>query len=52
MRVNFSYSKDTGETRTIYVLSDTEDIMKGGWGGGGGGVVKQIILLKNFLNLF
>ena len=51
MRVNFSYSKDTGETRTIYVLSDTEDIMKGGWGGGGG-VVKQIILLKNFLNLF
>ena len=37
MRVNFSYSKDTGETRTIYVLSDTEDIMKGGWGGGGGG---------------
>ena len=48
MRVNFISSKDTGETRTIYVLSDTEDIMEGG----GGGIVKQIILLKNFLNLF
>ena len=49
MRVHFISSKDTGETRTIYVLSDTEDIMEG-WAGGG--VVKQIILLKNFLNLF
>ena len=42
MRVNFITSKDTGETRTIYVLSDNKDIMRG---------VKQIILLKIFLNL-
>ena len=35
MRVNFISSKDTGETRTIYVLSDTEDIMEGGREGGG-----------------
>ena len=42
MRVNFITSKDTGETRTIYVLSDNKDIMRG---------VKQIILLKNSLNL-
>ena len=53
MRVNFSYSKDTGETRTIYVLSDTEDIMKGGWGGGGrcsetNNFIKE--LFKSFLN--
>ena len=39
MRVNFITSKDTGETRTIYVLSDNKDIMRG---------VKQIILLKFF----
>ena len=42
MGVNFITSKDTGETRTIYVLSDNKDIMRG---------VKQIILLKIFLNL-
>ena len=29
MRVNFITSKDTGETRTIYVLSDNKDIMRG-----------------------
>ena len=34
MRVNFISSKYTGETRTIYVLSDTEDIMEGEGGGG------------------
>ena len=39
MRVNFITSKDTGETRIIYVLSDNKDIMRG---------VKQIILLKFF----
>ena len=29
MRVNFISSKDTGETRTIYVWSNNENIM---WG--------------------
>ena len=29
MHVNFSYSKDTGETRTIYVWSDNAKIMVG-----------------------
>ena len=30
MRVNFISSKDTGETRTIYVWSDNVSIMRGG----------------------
>ena len=34
------FSKDTGETRTIFVSSDSTEIM-----------IKQMILLKNFLNL-
>ena len=29
MRVNFISSKDTGETRTIYVWSDNVSIMRG-----------------------
>ena len=29
MRVNFTSSKDTGETRTIYVWSSNESIMSG-----------------------
>ena len=29
MHVNFIYSKDTGETRTIYVQSDNEEIRSG-----------------------
>ena len=29
MRVNFLSSKDTGETRTIYVWSDNVTIMRG-----------------------
>ena len=29
MRVNFISSKDTGETRTIYVWSDIVSIMQG-----------------------
>ena len=43
MRVNFTSSKDIGETCTIYVWSDNKKIF---------GVVTQIILLKNFLSLF
>ena len=45
MRVNFISSKDTGETRTIYVWSDNLDITLCG-------VVTQMILLENFLGLF
>ena len=29
MRINFISSKDTGETRTIYVWSNNESIMQG-----------------------
>ena len=29
MRANFIFSKDTGETRTIYVWSDNVSIMRG-----------------------
>ena len=42
MHVNFISSKDTGETRTIYIWSDNEEIRLG---------KKQMILLMNFLNL-
>ena len=29
MHINFISSKDTGETRTIYVWSDNEDVLMG-----------------------
>ena len=37
MRVNFSSSKDTGETRTIYVWSDNVKIM---WGSDRNNIIK------------
>ena len=37
MRVNFSSSKDTGETRTIYVWSDNVKIV---WGSDGNNIIK------------
>ena len=43
MHVNFTSSKDTGETRTIYVWSNTKKL---------GLVMKQMILLRTFLNFF
>ena len=43
MHVNFISLKDTTETRIIYVWSDNEKFW---W------VMKQMILLKNFLDLF
>ena len=43
MHVNFISSKDTGETRTIYVWSDNVKIM---WDS------NKTILLNNFLSLF
>ena len=42
MHVNFISFKDTGETRTIYIWSNNEEIRLG---------KKQMILLMNFLNL-
>ena len=43
MRVNFTSSKDTGETRTIYVWIDNKNVM---W------VVLQKILLEIFFSYF
>ena len=43
MHVNFTSSKDTGETRTIYVWSNTKKL---------GLVMKQMILLRTFSNFF
>ena len=37
MRVNFICSRDTGETRTIYVMSDNENIM---WGSETDNIIK------------
>ena len=37
MRVNFICSRDTGETRTIYVMSDNENIM---WGSETDSIIK------------
>ena len=37
MRVHFISSKDTGETRTVYVLSDNENIM---WGNETDNIIK------------
>ena len=42
MHLNFISSKDTGETRTIYVWSDNEEIRLGN---------ETDDILKNFLNL-
>ena len=42
MRVNFISSKDTGETRTLFVWSDNEEIRVGN---------ETMTLLNNFLNL-
>ena len=43
MRINFISSKDAGETHTIYIWSDNQNIL---WGN------ETSELLKNFLNLF
>ena len=40
--INVISSKDKGETRTFFVWSNSEDL---------GQVMKQMILLRNFLNL-
>ena len=45
MHVNFISSKDTGETRTIYVWSDNEEIRSGN---GTDDIIKE--LFKSFLN--
>ena len=45
MRVNFTSSKDTGETRTIYVWSDNVKIM---WGSDTANIIKE--LFESFLN--
>ena len=45
MRVNFISSKDTGETRTIYVWSDNVKIM---WGSDTANIIKE--LFESFLN--
>ena len=45
MHVNFIYSKDTGETRTIYLWSDNEEI---GLGNKTDDIIKK--LFKSFLN--
>ena len=47
MRVNFVSSKDTEETRTIYVLSDNENIM---WGNETDNIIKKLFesLLDNY----
>ena len=39
MRVNFISSKDTGETRTIYVWSDNVSIM---WGSNTDGIIREL----------
>ena len=47
MRANFISSKDTGETRAIYVWSDNVDIM---WGGDTDDIIREIFrsLLHNY----
>ena len=45
MRVNFISSKDTGETRTIYVWSNNESIM---WGSDTNNIIKEFF--ESFLN--
>ena len=45
MRVNFISSKDTGETRTIYVWSNNESIM---WGSDAGDIIRE--LFRSFLH--
>ena len=45
MHVNFISSKDTGETRTIYVWSDNEEIM---WGNETDNIINE--LFKSFLD--
>ena len=45
MRVNFISSKDTGETRTIYVWSNNESIM---WGNDTNNIIKEFF--ESFLN--
>ena len=43
IRVNFIFSKDTGETRTIYIWSDNENII---------GENETGNIIKKFLNPF
>ena len=45
MHVNFIFSKDTDETRTIYLRSDNEDIM---WGNETDNIIKN--LFESFLD--
>ena len=45
MRVNFISSRDTGETRTIYVWSNNESIM---WGSDTNNIIKEFF--ESFLN--
>ena len=45
MRVYFIYSKDTGETRTIYVWSNNESIM---WGSDAGDIIREVF--RSFLH--
>ena len=45
MRVNFISSKDTGETRTIYVWSDNVSIM---WGSNTDDIIRE--LFRSFLH--
>ena len=45
MRVNFISSKDTGETRTIYVWSDNVSIM---WGSDTDDIIRE--LFRSFLH--
>ena len=47
MHVNFNSSKDTGETRTIYVLSDNTKIM---WGNETDNIIEE--LFKSFLDRY
>ena len=47
MHVNFNSSKDTGETRTIYVWSDNTKIM---WGNETDDIIEE--LLKSFLDSY
>ena len=47
MRVNFISSKDTGETRTIYVWRDNVSIM---WGSDTDGIIRK--LFRSFLNSY
>ena len=47
MHVNFNSSKDTGETRTIYVWSDNTKIM---WGNETDDIIEE--LFKSFLDSY